>query len=334
MQQLVLPGLFDLPLEELEPGFVEKALPCLNRILRLATVQSNRDYSIDAILRSALELEPNGDGLPMAQACSDNSDLAGRSMLIEAIHLQADMHNAIAIPIPRNDQNISDINIIINDLSDVFNVDFNISSVSDGLFLLQLKSFDPPQHYPHPLSVLGKSISPFVEQSRQVLPWYRLLNEIQMYMHQHPVNEQRLRQGTPVINSLWTWGAGDPEEREPGGESQPNWYCDDPVLNRFAGKLGLSVKPVGSLTDGKQLDQPALVVDLRLLQYLKAGLEDRLERILLDIEKSLIAPLVGSPARGSLPLILRAGYRVDFEFRPADRFKFWRRHSNLADWRN
>jgi hypothetical protein len=331
--QLILPGLFDLPLEELEPGFVDDELPHLNRILRLATPRANREYSIDAILRSALALQSTDAGLPLAQAFVDDSGLARRSMLVEAIHLQADLHNAIAIPIPGSEENIRDISLIINDLTDLFKVDFDVTAVSQGLYLLQLKAFDPPMHYPHPLSVLGKSINPFIEQSRQVLPWYRLLNEIQMFMHQHPVNEQRLRQGRLAINSLWAWGAGVAPGSAPDCETGRGWYCDDPVLNRFVASLGLTVKPCDSLAESSDLDD-ALVVDLRLLQFLKAGLDGRLDQLLLDIERALVAPVVKTLARRSLPLRLRAGYRVDFELNPGARFKFWRRPASLASWRS
>jgi hypothetical protein len=337
MAQLILPGLFDLPLEELEPEFVDNELPHLNRILRLATPCENREYSIDAILRSALSLQSTDAGLPLAQAFADDSDTPGRSMLVEAIHLQAGMHNAIAIPIPGNEETSQDISIIINDLDDLFKVDFDISAVSQSIYLLQLKAFDPPTHYPHPLSVLGKSINPFIEQSRQVLPWYRLLNEIQMFMHQHPVNEQRLRQGKLPINSLWAWGAGVPPDSSLDcaleGATRPDWYCDDPVLNRFAGSLGLTVEPCASLALSNDLDH-ALIVDLRLLHFLKAGLASRLDQLLLDVEQTLVAPVVKTLARRSLPLRLRAGYRVDFELNPAGRFKFWRRPASLANWRN
>lgn len=327
-----------MPLEELEPGFVDNELPHLNRILRLATPRDNREYSIDAILRSALSLQSTDAGLPLAQAFADDADSVGRSILIEAIHLQAGMHNAIAIPIPGNAENTQDISIIIRDLSDSFKVDFDLTAVSQGLYLLQLKAFDPPTHYPHPLSVLGKSINPFIEQSRQVLPWYRLLNEIQMFMHQHPVNEQRLRQGMLSINSLWAWGAGVPPV-PPAPDSPldntitPDWYCDDPVLNRFAGSLGLTVEPCASLAPIDDLDH-ALIVDLRLLQFLKAGLESRLDKLLLDIEDAVVAPVVKTLARRSLCLQLRAGFRVDFELYPGARYKFWRRPASLANWRN
>jgi hypothetical protein len=154
-----------------------------------------------------------------------------------------------------------------------------------------------------------------------------------MFMHQHPVNERRLRQGRLAINSLWAWGAGVPPDSPPDCEIGPDWYCDDPVLNRFAGSLGMTVKPCASLAASNDLGH-ALIVDLRLLQFLKAGLESRLDQLLLDIERALVAPVVKSPARRSLPLLLRTGYRVDFVLNPGARFKFWRRPASLASWRN
>jgi hypothetical protein len=329
--QIVLPGLFDLPLHELEPGFADRQLPRLNRLLGQATPRANRDYTIDAILRSALEL-PAADApaaLPIAQAFADDDAQPGRLMLVEAIHLQADLHSAIAVPIPPNAENLEHIDIIINDLRDLFNVDFDITAIALGRYLLRLRAFEPPTHYPHPLSVLGKSINPFIEQSRAVLPWYQLLNEIQMFMHQHPLNQQRLQQGQPSINSLWAWGAGAP----PALARRPAWFCDDPLLNRFATSAGLRVEPCAGVGARGTLDA-AVIVDLRLLQLLKGGLGGGFEQLLLDIERNLLAPVFAALAGRPATLLLRAGYRFDFELKPSARLKFWRRPGSLAAWRN
>ena len=332
--QLILPGLFDLPLDELESGFVTAELPALNRILGLSTARENQYYTIDAMLSRALSLKPeNGasmrcqEGLAMAQAYAADED-PSRLLLIEAIHLQADMHGAIAIPIPLDDENGHDIDIIINDLRTLFKVDCDITKIAGGRYLLGLKAFDAPLHYPHPLSVLGKSISPFIEQSRQVLPWYQLINEFQMFMHQHPLNEQRRLRGRLSVNSLWAWGAGS----RPTPARQPAWYCDDPLLNRFAASLGLTVEPCSMLANCSDLGD-SVVVDLRLLQLLKSGLDRKLDELLLEIEGELLAPILQTLARCPQSLLLRAGYRVDFELKPSARFKFWRSPGSLDDWR-
>jgi len=38
--------------------------------------------------------------------------------------------------------------------------------------------------------------------------WQRLWSELQMFLHQHPVNARREARGDPAINSLWLWGGG------------------------------------------------------------------------------------------------------------------------------
>jgi len=325
--QLVLPGLFDLPPAELDSAFLAGKLPRLNRILGLATARVNRDFTIDAMLRSALALPPSNSSLPAAQAWAGANDDGERMLLVEGVHLQADLNNAIALPLSGEQQDLDDINLLISDLSDLFKVDFDITAVAPGQYLMRLKKLEPPLHYPHPLSILGKSINPFIEQTRQVLDWYRLHNEIQMFMHQHPVNQQRQLQGRLAINSLWAWGGG--AAPEPG--IQPAWYCDDAVLGRFGDSLGLRACPLAAIEDDPP-DGDAVIVDLRLLRSLKSGLEDRLDRLLLDIERQLLGPVFEILSRRPAILRLRAGYDFDFEMKPGAKFKFWRRPGNLADW--
>jgi hypothetical protein len=36
----------------------------------------------------------------------------------------------------------------------------------------------------------------------------RLMTEMQMLLHDHPVNQRRTRTGLPVVNALWPWGSG------------------------------------------------------------------------------------------------------------------------------
>jgi len=41
-------------------------------------------------------------------------------------------------------------------------------------------------------------------------PWRRLLNDIQMVWHDHPVNAERNNRGQPAINGLWLYGGARP----------------------------------------------------------------------------------------------------------------------------
>jgi hypothetical protein len=329
--QIVLPGLFDLPLHELEPELLQQELPHLNRILRLATVKPNQAYTIDAILNTALGWHDSTSqpGLPMAQAfAAAGTGELERMLLCQAIHLRPDMRSTVIVPIHSNQDNLKDIDIIINDLKELFKVDCDITAVADGVFLLRLKGFEAPLHYPHILSVLGKTANPYIQQTRHNLPWYKLLNEFQMFMHQHEVNQQRMQRGLLAINSLWFWGAG---SRPQTLDSNLAWYCDDALLNRFAESLGLAPQ---SCTEIEKIDGcvDALVIDLRLIEFLKTGLVIPLEQLLLDIDTRLLKPLVAMLEKGRMQIVLRAGYEIDFEMKPSARMKFWRRHQHLGNW--
>jgi hypothetical protein len=71
-------------------------------------------------------------------------------------------------------------------------------------------SFDPPWNI---VTVgldaaLGRSVEQVLPDGEAAGRWRKLLNEIQMHWHQHPVNEHREAEGRPAINGLWLHGGG------------------------------------------------------------------------------------------------------------------------------
>lgn len=320
--QIVLPGLFDLPLGELPPQFLDQRLPRLNRLLRFATPVANRAHSIDAILAEALGWPAQANvGLPLARAFSGEDER--EHLLIRPVHLRPDMSSAMVFPIEASAENLADSRRLLEDLGSLFAEDLAISALEDDVFLMRLESCRAPNHYPHVLSVLGKSAKPYIEQSRENLDWYRLLNEMQMFLHQHEINQQRTLGGLLPINSLWCWGGG--ESRPPF--SAPAWYGNDTLLNRFAESLGLKTGTLGEF-DPDSATGEVLLVDLRLLEATKTGRAIALDSLLLEIEQEILG-VYPEDRRGST--WLRAGFEFDFHLGARDHWKFWRRDKNLAD---
>ncbi|TAL88159.1 MAG: phosphoglycerate mutase [Rhodanobacter sp.] len=67
---------------------------------------------------------------------------------------------------------------------------------------LALPKFDAPEQ------AMGEDLSQHLPAGAEGRQWRILLNDIQVLLHQHPLNVQRrARQLTPV-NSLWLWGGG------------------------------------------------------------------------------------------------------------------------------
>lgn len=60
-----------------------------------------------------------------------------------------------------------------------------------------------------PLSMAaGKDVRYVLPQGGQAMRWHSYLNEIQMVLFHHPVNQQRQSMGKTLVNSVWFWGGG------------------------------------------------------------------------------------------------------------------------------
>lgn len=61
----------------------------------------------------------------------------------------------------------------------------------------------------HPLSqVTGKNINYLLPSGVDSMAWHGVFNEIQMLLHEHPLNQAREARGELAINSVWLWGGG------------------------------------------------------------------------------------------------------------------------------
>ena len=56
--------------------------------------------------------------------------------------------------------------------------------------------------------VIGRRIDPWLAPLENARRVRRLQNEVQMLLHEHPVNEAREARGLPVVNSFWLSGCG------------------------------------------------------------------------------------------------------------------------------
>lgn len=324
---LVLPGLFNLPLNEFEPAFLKSRLPALNQLLSCSNTVPNDLVEFEPIIADCMGLA-ECQTLPFAQAYVETDDDSDRYLLCRAIHLKADMHNALVIPLEEDKTNQDDALLIIEDLQTLFSEDCDVKLLKDGLWLMRLKQCDPADGYPHYLSVIGRKANQFIEQSKQALPWYKLMNEMQMFMHQHSINENRLSTGLLPINSLWFWGAG---SRPPIHKSNVQWFCDNEQLNRYADSVEISrrSKDQLALIHGSE---HSLVIDLSLLEALKISSGENLQSKLIELEETLFDPLMNMLRSNQITIRLRAGHSFDITMAPLSRFKIWRQSKNLISF--
>jgi hypothetical protein len=94
-----------------------------------------------------------------------------------------------------------------------------------------------------PEQAMGEDLSQHLPQGAEGRRWRMLLNDIQIVLHQHPLNAGRRAQGLAPVNSLWLWGGGCLPAALPsrlGGV-----ISDDLLLTALAHRAGIARKPRG-----------------------------------------------------------------------------------------
>jgi hypothetical protein len=92
-----------------------------------------------------------------------------------------------------------------------------------------------------PEQALGEDLLQHLPQGPEGRRWRVLFNEIQVLLHQHPLNRQRAAMGLAPVNSVWLWGGGalpSLVHSELAGV-----FGDDPLLLALAARAGIQMQP-------------------------------------------------------------------------------------------
>jgi hypothetical protein len=79
--------------------------------------------------------------------------------------------------------------------------------------------------------VIGRRIDPWLDSLAHARTVRRLQNEVQMLLHEHPVNEAREARGLPAVNSFWLSGCGAHQPVRVGAELQFDTRLRAPALD-------------------------------------------------------------------------------------------------------
>lgn len=189
-----------------------------------------------------------------------------------------------------------------------------------------------------PGDVAGKDINRHLPAGAGSIRWHQVLNEIQMVLHEHPVNEAREARGEPAVNSVWLWGAG----RLPGDLSSAfqSVTADDPLALGLARTAGLRHRAVPADAQAWLDRLPGEGRQLVVLDALRMPLGlsdfDAWRARIADLDARWFTPLAAALKAGSVGMVtvlvpdgrnLRA-----FESTRNDLRHFWRRPKPLASF--
>jgi hypothetical protein len=174
-----------------------------------------------------------------------------------------------------------------------------------------------------PAVAMGQNIHDFMPSGRDGARVRSRMYEIQMVLHEHPVNEARTRRHAPVINTVWLWGFGAtlaPRQMAgPVGKAGLPLVADDPWLRALWRLHGGAATPWGPL-------QPAEFGRDGCIAVAQPPADDT-ARALAAIDATLLEPLRAAFAAGHVTGVeLLIGSRV-IKLAASARYRFWRRAS-------
>jgi hypothetical protein len=174
-----------------------------------------------------------------------------------------------------------------------------------------------------PAGLSGRNLRDLMPAGRDGAAIRSLMNEIQMLLHEHPVNVARAAHGLPVVNALWLWGFGRADDATQF--EGPAIYTDDAWLAGLWKIHGAEANAIADLAAGlARIDNDALLGWSGLAASAPG-------ESILEAERRCLAPARAALRSGSIDdLDMLLGERAFATGRGA-RLRFWRRGKPLAE---
>lgn len=231
------------PRESAHPGLPAVRAPHLEMLLARAEYTHSAGSDPGALLCQAFGIARQQDS-PLAPILAWHHGLAAHSnywLCATPAHLDA-QRNALVLPDPaRLDITAAESYALVATLAEHLRAE-NISMHAPQPGLWFLCCATPPRMTTSALdTVIGRDVRTFLPQGKDALRWHRILTEIQMLLHAHPVNEVRESRGKLSVNSVWLWGGGTLPASNPAIYTAA--YSDEDTICALAHHAGCTVKP-------------------------------------------------------------------------------------------
>ncbi len=183
-------------------------------------------------------------------------------------------------------------------------------------------------------TAVGRPLAQFIDADDEARRWQRMLSELQITLHHHPVNQAREAGGRPTINTLWLWGTGvQPDDRHNASQTV---FSATPLVRGLARTTGAPLGQAMSFADLPWTEAGTCLVYLDALLWPALHLDLQGWRDALQtLEHTWFAPLLAElRARHVNSVRITAPSEIatlDFHLTPRQLWRFWRRPRHLRD---
>lgn len=138
--------------------------------------------------------------------CADTGRINPNCLRLDPVHLQVDLNNAWLQPVTLSRAQATDL---VRSITEIIPAPHQLLLGGPNRWYLEFPQ--RPRLVTQALAqVFGRSAANALPHGPDAPGWRTWLGEIEMLLHQHPVNQQLTEQGLPTVNSVWLWGGGAP----------------------------------------------------------------------------------------------------------------------------
>jgi hypothetical protein len=180
--------------------------------------------------------------------------------------------------------------------------------------------------------VMGRDVREYLPQGADSRRWHRLLTELQMLLHAHPVNEAREAGGRAPVNSVWLWAGGTLPAQ--GAASYAAVWSNDAVVGALAHHTGSRVDAAPARITPEALDEGSYFFSTRVLAApLRQGDLQAWSAAVTALDRDWFQPLLQALKlrRVSRITLISNDHSATHEFviHPRDLLKIWRKNRYL-----
>ena len=326
----IVPGLLNPPADNTANSTIDtlQRAKSIYRILSLAQRQCLGVHFYEATLGYLLNCNDQKTGyIPIATLEQAQRFKTGHFLRASFVHLQVDRdHIRLQRALPIKPQR-GELDSILSTLNTHF--DGETVLLSDGANTAYLRTPTAAQiDMQPPTYAAGRNIGHFMPRGKSGAYWKKWLTEVQMLLHEHPVNLARANSGLPTINCLWLWGGGTaPKRPEPRYEAV---FGDSALVELAATHCSIEWFDRAEI-DALKRYASTLWVDESLYRSTVSGNAEQWTRTLLQIEERLFKPLFRALYSGAIKRVeIYPCNGICYRLSWLGLFKFWYRNLPLS----
>ncbi len=289
--ELILPASVWPDLASREAIWRDLPLPALAQLYGKAAKQSG-----GADLASLISQRYGVSSLAIAPQLLRSLDLpieAGHWLCVDPVSLRVDRDHLTVLGAPYLTVSQAEADALVLALNALYQTDgYYFIAPTPNRWFVRLPQ-NPQLAFTPIKAALGRNLNTVLPRGDGALQFNALLNEIQMLLYSHAVNDARDEAGQMLINSVWLWGGGDYPSAALPQAAQPILGQDE-LLQAFNGTASVPQ----SWAEINGASAAVLLDDLEVHAIYGAGYE--WQQVWLRWEQDWFAPALAALKAGEL----------------------------------